>query len=128
MSAINGNRDRLRLNGLEIECVIGDRAEERAREQRIMLDLVLTCGLRAAGASDALCDTVDYAALADVIRRKVRAARCRMIERAAELAAQVCLEDPRVTEVMVRVEKAGAVPGLRSAAVEIERGRGGTVE
>lgn len=125
MIARHENRDRLRLNGLEIECVIGDLHEERVREQLIMLDIVLTCGLREAGASDDLRDTVDYAALSETIRRKVRAARCRMIERAAELAAQVCLEDPRVLEVGVRVEKAGAVPGLRSAAVEITRFRGG---
>ncbi|MDD3545538.1 MAG: dihydroneopterin aldolase, partial [Kiritimatiellae bacterium] len=112
MIARHEDSDRLRLNGLEIDCVIGDLDEERAREQRIVLDLVLTCGLRAAGASDDLRDTVDYAALAEAIRRRVRAARCRMIERAAELAAQVCLEDLRVSEVSVRVEKVGAVPGL----------------
>jgi len=124
----NENRDCLRLNGLEIDCVIGDLAEERTCEQRIVLDLVLMCSLRAAGASDDLRDTVDYAALAEAIRRKVRAARCRMIERAAELAAQVCLEDLRVSEVSVRVEKVGAVPGLRSATVEILRKRNEVAE
>lgn len=127
MSKRNCGRERLELNGLEVECVIGDLPEERGREQRIMLDLVLTCDLSAACGSDALCDTVDYAALAEAIRREVRAARCRMIERVAELAAQVCLADPRVAEVRVRVAKAGAVPGLRAAAVEIERVRDGAV-
>ena len=117
--------DRLELLGLEVACVIGDLPEERGREQRLLVDVSLACDLAAAGTSDDLRDTVDYAALAEAIRRRVRAARCRMIERAAELAAQVCLEDPRVSEVGVRVEKTGAVPGLRSAAVEITRFRGG---
>ncbi|MDD4102636.1 MAG: dihydroneopterin aldolase [Kiritimatiellae bacterium] len=120
-----GDRDRLELNGLEIDCVIGDQPEERGREQRIVLDLVLNCDLSVAGASDALCDTVDYAVLAETIRLKARAARCRMIESVAELAARVCLAEPRVTEVCVRVEKAGAVPGLGSAAVVVTRARGG---
>ncbi len=121
----NGDRDRLELNGLEVECIIGDLPEERRREQRITLDMVLTCDLSVAGESDALCDTVDYAALTEAIRCKVRAARCRMIERVAELAAQVCLSDLRVKEVRVRVEKVGAVPGLRAAAVDIDRVRDG---
>ena len=58
-------------------------------------------------------------------RTALRQARCHMIECAAERVAQVCLADPRVTEVRVRVEKSGVVPGLRAAAVEIVRGRDG---
>ncbi len=117
--------DKLELCGLEVVCVIGDLPEERGREQRLLIDVALACDLTAVGESDDLRDTVDYAALAEAIRRKVRAARCRMIERAAELAAQVSLENPRVSEVGVRVEKVGALPGLRSAAVEISRIRDG---
>jgi len=113
--------DRLELLGLEVACVIGDRPEERSREQWLAVDVSRACELAPAAASDALRDTVDYAALATAIRRALRAARCQMIERAAECVAGVCLADPRVRDVRVRVEKAGAVPGLRAAAVVIER-------
>lgn len=116
--------DKLDLCGLEVICVIGDRPDERVREQRLRIDVSLMCDLRPAGASDALHDTVDYAALSESIRAALRAARCRMIERAAECVARVCLTDPRVGEVRVRVEKPGSVPGLRAAAAEIVRGRG----
>ena len=120
--------DRLELCGLEVLCVIGDLPEERCREQRLSVDVALSCGdLSAAAASDALCDTVDYAALAAAIRAALRQARCRMLERAAECVARVCLAEPRVSGVRVRVEKAGAVAGLRAAAVTIERGKGGAV-
>ena len=118
--------DKLELCGLEVACVIGDRPEERRREQTLTVDVSLACDLAAAGASDALCDTVDYAALAASIRTVLRQARCHMIEGAAACVARVCLADPRVTEVRVRVAKSGAVPGLRAAAVEIVRGRGDT--
>lgn len=118
--------DKLELCGLEVACVIGDRPEERQREQTLTVDVSLACDLAAAGASDALCDTVDYAALAAAIRTVLRQARCHMIEGAAACVARVCLADPRVTEVRVRVAKSGSVPGLREAAVEIVRGRGDT--
>jgi dihydroneopterin aldolase len=117
------HNDRLELCGLEVACVIGDRPEERRREQRLVVDASLTLDLSAVGASDALADTVDYAALSQTIREALRSARCRMIECAAARVAQVCLADPRVAEVRVRIEKPGVLPGLRAAAVEIVRRR-----
>jgi len=118
-------RDRLEILGLEVMCVIGDLPEERCREQRLMVDVSLVCDLAVAAASDALSDTVDYAALAVKIRTALKEARCRMVERAAECVARVCLSEPRVQETVVRVEKYGGVPGLRAAAVEIVRGKDG---
>lgn len=118
--------DTLELCGLEVACVIGDRPEERDREQRLVVDVVLSLDLASAGASDALADTVDYAALAGSVRAALRAARYRMIESAAECVARACLADSRVRSVRVRVEKPGAIAGLRAAAVVIERERGRT--
>ena len=112
---------KLELCGLEVRCVIGDRADERAREQVLVLDVALELDLADVAASDALEDTVDYVALAEAIRAALRAAQFRMIEAAAACAAQVCLKVPRVLGVKVRVEKSGAVPGLRAAAVEVEK-------
>lgn len=118
-------KDRLELCGLEVTCVIGDLPEERCREQRLMVDVSLRVDVSGAGESDALGDTIDYATLAEAIRQAIRQARCHMIERAATCVADVCLVDPRVEEVRVRVAKSGTVPGLRVAAVEIVRSRGG---
>jgi dihydroneopterin aldolase len=47
-----------------------------------------------------------------------------MIESAAACAAHVCLLHARVDAVKVRVEKAGAISGLRAAAVTVERKKG----
>lgn len=115
--------DKLELCGLEVACVIGDRPEERGREQRLIVDASLALDLSAASASDALADTVDYAALAVRIRAELQQARFHMIESAAECVARVCLADGRVRAVRVRVEKPGVIDGLRAAAVVIERGR-----
>jgi len=113
---------KLELCGLEVSCVIGDRADERAREQMLVLDVSLALDIKAVAVSDALEDTVDYVALAEGIRAALRSARFKMIEAAAACAVQVCLTMPKVSGVSVRVEKAGAVPGLRAAAVVVELG------
>jgi len=112
----------LELDSLEVDCVIGDLPEERERERRVTVSATLDVG-DAAGATDSLADTADYAALAAGIRDALVRGRCRMLERAASVAADVCLADPRVRSAKVRVAKDGAVPGLKSAAAVCEKSK-----
>lgn len=115
--------DKLELCGLEVACVIGDLPEERDREQRLTVDVALSLDLSFAARSDRLRDTVDYAALAESIRAALKRSRFHMIEAAARCVSGVCLADPRVASVRVRIEKPGAVTGLRAAAVTMVAAR-----
>lgn len=109
----------LRLNGLEVSCIIGERAEERTREQTLQIDVELEIPETAAE-TDSLADTVDYAALAEKIRVALVAARCQMIERAAKVVAEVCRAERHVERVRVSVTKAGAIRNLKSATAIYE--------
>ena len=113
--------DLLRLNGIEVACIIGDLPEERQREQRLVVDVTLELDLSAAAASDALADTMDYAALTRRIRERLCGAKCRLVERAAALVLEECLADARVLRATVAVRKSGCVPGLASAEVVLSR-------
>jgi dihydroneopterin aldolase len=110
---------KLKLNSLKVSCIIGDLPEERIREQVLSVDVSLTVPDRAAE-SDELGDTVDYAVLARRISDALAAAKCRMIERAAKVVADVCLAEPLVEAVEVRVVKSGAVENLASAEAVLE--------
>lgn len=111
----------LSVNGIEVDCVIGERPDERVRLQRLVVDVRLeTSG--PADRTDELADTVDYVALAAKIRETLVSAQCKMIERAARLAADACMTFPGVTCAEARITKAGAVPGLRSASVTCRTG------
>jgi FolB domain-containing protein len=112
----------LQLNSLAVDCIIGELPEERVRLQTLVLDIALEIPDTAA-ASDELADTVDYAALADGIRAALVEAKCRMIERAAKVAADVCLSDGKVRSVTVKVTKRGAVEGLDSASAVLALNR-----
>ena len=113
--------DTLKLNGIEVECVLGDLPEERTREQRIAVDVSLELDLAVAAETDCIDDTVDYALLVGNIREALEEAKCRLLERAADIVADVCLEDPRVERVAVTVRKFGSVSGVASAAVTLVR-------
>ena len=110
----------LKLNGIEVACIIGDRPDERVRLQTLRIDAELEIPPDAAG-SDRLGETIDYAALAERIRSALVAAKCQMIERAAKISYEACEDACRgvagARAVRVTVTKAGAIPGLASASV-----------
>lgn len=106
---------KLELNGIDVDCVIGERADERLRTQLLRVDVALTIADRAAETDD-LADTVDYAALTERIREALVAAKCRMIERAAKVVCDVCRAEDGVRAVTAKVTKTGAVAHLESAS------------
>lgn len=108
----------LKLNGLEVECIIGERPEERGTAQLLRIDAELEVSDLPAE-TDALADAVDYAALSEKIRDALVAAKCRLIERAAKIALDVCSANPRITSAKVSVTKSDAVAGLASATATI---------
>ena len=110
---------KLELNGIDVDCIIGERPDERTRTQRLRVDVVLTIDDKVA-TTDELADTVDYAALTEGIRTALVSAQCRMIERAAKVVCDLCLKDAKISAAKVRVVKSGAIPYLESAAAVIE--------
>jgi len=104
----------LRLNGIDVDCVIGERPDERTRLQTLRVDVELEIPDDAAE-TDSLSDTVDYAALTERIRAALASAKCRMIECAAKIVKDICLSDAKVRAAKVSVMKSGAVPHLESA-------------
>ena len=107
------------LNGLDVECVIGERVDERMRLQRLVLDIELEVDDRVVK-TDALEDTVDYAALSVRVRSALQKAKCQMIERAAYVAYEACIVDERVKWVRVKVTKTGAIAHLASCTAIYE--------
>jgi len=113
---------KLKLNGIDVDCVIGERPDERERLQRLRVDVELAISGSAAE-SDELSDTVDYAALTERIRAALVAAKCRMIERAAKVVCDVCLSAPKVSSARAAVVKSGTIPHLESAEAVYEQSR-----
>ena len=83
----------------------------------------LAVDLRAAGRSDDLADTIDYAALAERLRAVAAASRFRLLEALAEALAAEALRDPRVGAAEIALRKPDAVPEAL-AEVRIVRRRG----
>lgn len=115
--------DRILIRDLLVRGVIGVNDDERERPQDVLVNVELAVDTRAAGASDDLADTVNYAAVSREIVRLVETSRYRLVESLAAAIARLCLADERVEEATVRVEKPRALRYGRSVGVEIRRRR-----
>ncbi len=109
----------LKLTNLNVCCILGDLPQERRQEQAIRVDVELDIEDTSAR-TDNLTDTVDYATLADDIRRTLVTAQCFLLEKAAQLIADLCVRAQHVRHAKVTVTKSGAVPHLESAAIVAE--------
>ena len=117
--------DRILIEALEIECIVGVRPLERRRKQVVRLDLALSLDLSGAGKTGRITDTVDYARIADEVGGLLRFREYQLIEVATEeLAAMLFGVHPMLQALRIRLEKPEALRGrARSASVEVQRSR-----
>jgi FolB domain-containing protein len=115
--------DQVIIKDLLVRGIIGINDWERITPQEILLNIVLFADLQRAGESDDINDCVNYRTVAKKIKAHAENAKRYTVEALAADVAKLCLEDPQVQKVRVRVEKPGAVRFTRSVGVEIERGR-----
>ncbi len=115
--------DRIFIRDLALRCIIGIYPEERREKQDILINVEMLCDLRKAGQSDDLADTVDYKAIKKAILKLVEGSRFQLIEALAENVASIALVDEKVQQVVVTIDKPGALRFAKSSAVEITRGR-----
>jgi 7,8-dihydroneopterin aldolase/epimerase/oxygenase len=111
MSAHQGiwGGDTITIAGLNLHARHGCFEAEQVLGQNFILDILLRVDLAAAGASDALEDTVDYGAVTHSITRHFTQEPFRLIEAAAHHVAMALLEEfPPVLAVRLTVRKPNA--------------------
>lgn len=114
--------DIIYLHDLRIETVIGIYDWERRVKQTVILDVELGADIRRAAESDRVADTINYKAVAKRLLAFVGDSQFELVETLAERVAAVIMEEFGVPWVRVRVNKQGAVRGVRDVGVVIERG------
>jgi dihydroneopterin aldolase / 2-amino-4-hydroxy-6-hydroxymethyldihydropteridine diphosphokinase / dihydropteroate synthase len=119
--------DKIIVDGLRVECVVGCNPDERVRTQLVLATLTLFVDMSECGRSDALEDTVNYSLIAKRAVALCKESKAYTLEAlSTQLARAVLLETPgceRVRRVGVRLEKPEALKLARFPAVDIERDR-----
>ena len=115
--------DKVFIEALEIETVIGIYDWERKLRQPLLFDIEMGFDNRIPAASDAIADTLDYKAVSKRLIAFVSASSFQLVETLAERCAALILDEFAVAQVRVKLSKPGAVRGARAVGVIVERCR-----
>jgi FolB domain-containing protein len=115
--------DQVFISDLIARGIIGVNEWEREKPQEISINIVLFADLHKAGSSDNMQDSVNYRTVAKKVLAHAETAQRQTVEALAADIARLCLEQPGVQQVRVRVEKPGAVRFSRTVGIEIERSK-----
>ena len=114
--------DRIEITSLRIVASVGVLPEEHERLQPIEVDISVEVDLAAAGASDDLADTVNYAAVVDAALRVASEHHHELLESLADEMGRATLGvDARIEAATVAVTKLRPPIGADVATVGVRR-------
>ena len=113
--------DKIFLNDLKVETIIGIYDWERETLQTLGFDLEMDWDIRKAAASDDIADTIDYGAIAETIVTFVGASRYQLIETLAEDLSTLLLSKYPIPKLKLTLSKPVALHGNNLAKIVIER-------
>lgn len=114
--------DRVLIEGLQVEAVIGVYDWERTISQTLVIDLEMAWDNQPAGESDDLDKALDYAAVSEAVTAFFGQYQPQLLESAAEQLASQLRAEFSIAWLALTVRKPGAVPQAKSVGIRIERG------
>ena len=115
--------DKIFIKDLKVRGILGIHDWERVTPRDIVINVTVYADTKKAAKTDDIADCVDYSALAKKVRAHAEYAARMTVEALANDLAEICLQEPGVEKVILRVDKPGAVPEADSVAVEVERAK-----
>jgi len=117
------NMDIIFIRDIRLDTLIGAYEFERRQPRTLRVDIEIGRPSIRACKTDQLTDTIDYAAVVDVVRQTFASHRFHLLEPLAECIAGLILEKFDAQWARIEVAKTGVVPDARDVGVRIERSR-----
>ena len=114
--------DKIFLDELKIDTIIGIWDWERKIRQTVVIDLEMSADIAKAAATDDVADTLNYKLVAKRLQEFVGGSSFQLVETLAERIAGIIRDEFGVAWCRVKVHKPGAIRGSKDVGVEIERG------
>ena len=113
--------DIIYIRDLRIEAVVGIYEWERRIKQTVILDIDMGTNIRRAAQSDDIRDTLDYKAVSKRLMAHVGATEFGLVETLAESITDILLTEFKVPWCRLRLNKRGALRGVRDVGIVLER-------
>lgn len=114
--------DIIYISDLRIDTVIGIYDWERRTTQTIILDIEMGTDIKKAAATDTIENTLDYKAVTKRLISFVKESEFQLVETLAEKITEILLEEFAIPWCRLKLNKKGAVRGVRDVGIIIERG------
>ena len=114
--------DKIFLNELKVDTIVGIMEWERRVRQAVVIDLEMSADIATAAATDDVANTLNYKMVAKRVQDFVAESSFQLVETLAERIAAIIRDEFDVAWVRVRVNKPGAIRGSKDVGVIIERG------
>ena len=115
--------DIIYINDLRIETIIGIYGWERKSKQTVVLDIEMGTDIRKASVSENVEDTLNYKSVAERLFEFVGNSEFELVETLAERISDILLSEFNVPWLRLKLNKQGALKGVRDVGVIIERGQ-----
>ena len=115
--------DKVFITNLHVRGILGIHDWERVTPREIIINATMFTDTHSAAQSDDISDCVNYSEMTKKLRAHSESVARMTVEALANDLAEICLQEPRVVKVILRVDKPGAVPEADSVAVEVERAK-----
>ncbi len=115
--------DIIYINDLRIETIIGIYGWERKTKQTVVLDIEMATDIRKASVSHDVEDTLNYKTIAERLFEFVGESEFELVETLAEQISDILLKEFKVPWLRLKLNKQGALKGVRDVGVIIERGK-----
>jgi len=114
--------DTIFISDFRLDLLVGVYDWERRVPQKVQFDLEIGLPGRAAGQSDKLADTIDYAAVVRRIEASLAQEHFGLLEKLAEHLAELVMREFKSPWVKVSVTKLAPLKNVKRLGVTIERG------
>ena len=117
------NVDKVFIEGLEIEALIGIYDWERRIRQPLVFDVEMAFDNRKPAATDDIADTLNYKDVSKRLIDFVSQSDFQLVETLAERCVEIVLREFDVAHVRLKLSKPGAVRGAKAVGVIVARSR-----
>ena len=113
--------DKVFINNLEVEAVIGIFQWEREVRQLISVDIEMDFDNKTAAQSDDIKDALNYKLVGKRVTAFIQNSKFQLVETLAEKISKIILKEFPVSKVKIKVSKPGAMRGSDFVGVSIVR-------
>ncbi len=113
--------DKVFIQNLEVEAIIGIYQWEREVKQVISIDIQMDFNNKKAAISDDIKDALDYKKVGKRVSSYIQKSKAKLVENLAEKVAQIILKEFSVSKLTLTIRKPGALRGSESVGITIER-------